>query len=324
MLIMWEQQGPEFAELKVRAIWSDIGKIIERLERYPVGGSLLKNHPIYGDEGGDYAFLKERMGDLFLEKVLPTWNPKYAFRGWWRRFGYAALRDETNKELARTDVNLRGAYDSRKRRWRVDEMVNFSVDPVKADTYGAAGYLTAGEKTPRTRRTYRLARFLVYVGDELTSRQWREILADDEALLIADYLESEGDYGLCAFNWQMSKSGVRKKIIRVCGKAWRAIKSAQDERLGLSGIPNWDDATIELKKLEREISSAPQYARRRRTSERSDSGEPDAPPASQAEISEVYKPKPTSDARLAWGKTAARRDWERNRRLEGVSLEGQE
>jgi len=319
---LWNKEGPAFDELKIQAIWPDIEKIIERLNRFPLGGRILKEHSLYGKtEDGDHGFLKDVTAGLCIEKVFPQWKPqaRFGFKAWWSIFGYKILRDEVNKEIVRTDVKLLGTYDPRKRRWKVDEAVRFSLDPVSAETYGAKAYVLKGKSVSPAKRRFQLARYFALIADEITARQWRKILPDGEALLIRDYIDSEGDIGLCAFNWGLSESGVRKKIPRICGKAWRAIRSTQDERLGLSNIPDWDEATLELKRLEREMSRAPQYARsasRRRAP--SETWEPYEPPATAIEVRQSRKPLPVSQEHLDWGKLAIERDEKRFQKLEDM------
>jgi len=322
VLSLWARSFPGDREIRIRAVWPDIERIVERLQNYPEGGSLLKNHPIYGQqEDFGYAFLKDVAGDLFVDRVLPRWKPsgRYSFRKWFDHFGYAILREEVCREVERTDVNLHGLWNPRTRRFAVDEAVAFTIDPFSADVDSRKGFLPSSHRETPTNRRFRLTRYVSWLADEVSDRKWRELLTDEEATSIADYIDSSGNISLTALNHHVTADGMRKRITRVCGKAWRAIRAAIDDRLGLAGIPNWDEASRYLKSLEIETSSAPYYARssrRFKPSEIDASWEDYTPPASRREVSEYCKPIVFDAGRIKWGTEAAARDVRLNHRRE--------
>lgn len=299
-------EGPEFAELRLRAIADDILKIVDRLERFPVSGSLLAQHPIYGrgdEQLYGYPLLQEVATEIAEFDIIPHWDPnkKLTFPQWWSAFGYPMLREAVGREVVRTDINLHGMWDPRKRKFRVSEAVAFTVDPESTAAYGANAYTPSATKLPPASKRLRLARYEVWLADEITDRNWRKILQDDEAELIIDFIESWGNVSLAALNWGLSESGCRRKITRICTKAHKAIKAAIDERLNLSDVPDWDVATMRLaaQRVEDQIVSS-NYARR---SYRQKPSEIDSIPnwreyAKRASDEELLLPKD----RIEWGK----------------------
>lgn len=244
-------EEPEFEELRLQAISGDIPKIVDRFERFPVSGSVLAQHPIYGrgdEQFYGYPLLQEVAWEIAEFDVIPLWDPnkKLTFPQWWSGFGYPLLREAVGREVVRTDINLHGMWDPRKREFRVSEAVAFTVDPESTATYGANAHTPSAPKLPPASKRLRLARYEVWLADEITDRNWRKILQDDETELIIDFIESWGDISLTALNWGLSESGCRRKITRICTKAHKAIKAAIDERLNLSDVPDWDVATMGL------------------------------------------------------------------------------
>jgi len=245
--------GP--AVLKLEAIKPDIERIVQRFERFPVGGSLLKKHPIYGGEiqsDNGYPFLFDVALEIADVQILSKWQPseEYSFKQWWSRFGYSMLRAALGEELERTDVNLRGLWDARARRFRVQEAVPFTVS-AESTAYCAARLHEFAEPalSPANHR-YRVVRKVASFADEVTDRQWREVLTDDEAGVITSFLESYGDVSLTALNWGLSESWTRRKVSRICEKAMRVIRAAIDDRLGIQDYePTWADIQIEAARL---------------------------------------------------------------------------
>jgi len=242
-------EGPE--ELRLEAVKPDIEKIILRFDRFPVGGSLLRKHPVYGGDNqhdNNYPFLQDVALEMVATQILPKWQPcdEHSFKQWWSRFGYPMLRAAIGEELERTDVNLRGLWDARARRFRVQEAVPFSVSADSTTDCAARLHEFAGPELSPADHRYRIVRKVASFADEVTDRQWREVLTDDEAGVITSFLECYGDVSLTALNWGLSDSWTRRKVSRICEKAMKVIRASIDDRLGIEEVPvTWADIQIE-------------------------------------------------------------------------------
>lgn len=304
----------------VTAYWDEIGKIVRRLSEHSPG--VLKDHPIYGQDAEQgYSLLKDELADVFLERTIRQWNPdsEYRFPVWFRRFGYKELRKRAFKLVEDSDPRLKGLLDRETYHWRVSEPPEFTVDEHVAAERRFTQYIAGGKiRLSPSGKLYRVARHFALLADELSDNKWREILRDDEAGLIRDYirLKSVPD---AAVLWELNPDWTRRKIIRICEKAQRAIRLGVDERLGLEGLPAWPQAYREEQALYRLMCWSPMYAKGKQRTKAPDdleAFEEYVVPASRREVTQAHRPVFVTSGRIEWGKGAARRDTDRWERLE--------
>jgi len=300
----------------VTSVWSSIEKIVTR-QRQNLSGTL-KGHPLYGLEDSEYSLFKEDIADLLVEKVLLQFDPDKPlnFKKWFTARGYSLLWRETQLMIEEGDPRLQGVLDHRRFRWRKYDEVTFTVDEAIANERRFETAHTSDLKLPPSARLWRLCKYWAWLADAVTDETWYRILRDDEAYLIDSILRNPQKTALVAMEWGLDPSWVRRKAVKICEKAARAIRYAIDEKHGLLGIPAWPKQYQELQKYRNEW--APQYGRGKCKAKNVDGREIDSgwiPPVS-AHDKVWHGGEAVSEGRREWGLKAARKDERRNRELE--------
>jgi len=313
-------------ELRILQIWPDIEKIVERFKRFTP--EILKDHPIYGQvEDSNDFILMEDIADVFVEEVLPGWNPggEWGFALWFKRHGYTRLRDAASRLIERSDLRLLGMYDHRSRRWQGSREASFTIDEHTVDKHRFTAGFSRLLSLPPKMRYWRTANYWCGLSDVVTAEEWRRVLREDEIDLMIDFL-STGSMISAALNAGLSASWVRRKIIRICKKAESTIRHTIDVRLGLSDtshnrdwIPYWSEAERDLHLLMSEFGRTPYYAQSRRKPKAASDTQTEigwGPPISPHDPVWKGGSPEVSEARREWGLKAAERDFQRNQRLE--------
>ena len=228
------QGGDELAHLLLLlSVDRDLQKMAERTTKYL--RQVLHGHPVYGDLSTQR--LKATAEDLFLA-VLDEWDPDkpWTFRQWWDGNGYKILLRQLLLRIEHTDPKLCGLLDHRSFRWRGLFEAPFTIDETQMTSTPKPDFAVP---LPPRARLWRQACWVAWQSDELPDDEWKDLLSDEEAQLLAVF-QGNGSVQETAEHFGLSPDWTRRKIKRAIAKAERAIREHIDERLGVTTNANRD------------------------------------------------------------------------------------